>query len=89
MVDREIRVNDFVLTALHKANYTFKEILEFYDNISNILTEDEMELWAKEISSTTWQLPKHVTTRVSELEDWNITAKTSAQVINPDVDYEK
>ena len=89
IAEREIRVNDFILTSLHKANYTFKEITQFYDDIPNILTNIEIENWARQIGNTTYQIPAYAKEKVKELENWKETAKTSAMVISPDIDFEK
>ena len=44
---KEIRMNDFVLVALHKAKYTTNEIFQFYNDIENILSEEEQYQWVK------------------------------------------
>ena len=86
---KELRSNDFVLTALHKAGYTFKEILQFYDDVDLMLTEEEILIWIKHIGTTTYQLPIKVKKRIKKLEQWSKLHKTSAAVITPNVDYEK
>ena len=86
---KEIRSNDFILTALHKAGYTFKEKLQFYDDVDKTLTHEELILWAKRIGSTTYQLPINVKKQVARIEKWKKIYKTSAAVITPKADYEK
>jgi len=87
--EREIRANDFILTALHKAKYTFKEIIQFYDDILTTLTEEEILKWAQQIGNTTLQFSKTAQSKVKKIENWDTIDKTSTYVLTPEANYEK
>ena len=87
--EREIRANDFILTALHKAKYTFKEIIQFYDDILTTLTEEEIQKWAQQIGNTTLQFSKTAQSKVKKIENWDTIDKTSTYVLTPEANYEK
>ncbi len=86
---KEIRANDFVITALHKAKYTFDEILEFYDVVEKILSPEELIQWAERLGMTTYQLPRSIKIRIQKIEKWHEKYPTSASVIQPNASYEK
>ena len=86
---KEIRANDFVITALHKAKYSFAEILEFYDIAEQLLSPEELVRWAEGIGMTTYQLPFSVRRRIKKIEKWHEKYPTSASVIQPNASFEK
>ena len=53
---KEIRMNDFILVALHKAKYTTNEIFQFYNDIENILSEEEQYQWVKSTAGDGWDI---------------------------------
>ena len=86
---KEIRANDFIITALHKAKYSFAEIIEFYDVVEEMLSREEMIQWAEGIGMTTYQLPRNIKNRIKKIENWDKKYPTSASVIQPNASFEK
>jgi hypothetical protein len=53
---KEIRMNDFILVALYKAEYTTNEIFQFYNDIENTLSEEEQYQWVKATAGDGWDI---------------------------------